>query len=139
MRQRTGKTLDGRADRDRTKENSCDPNHMRFVVVEVDVPADDPLCVSLGRTPHDICASVILSQLDRDKLRMVVMSGGKSLHAWVEVAGMNAASIESFFRSLAPLGVDPRGRLTAQQFRLPNGYRAEKQARQSVIYWNPSK
>ena len=72
-----------------------------------------------------------------DKLRMVVRSGGKSLHAWMDVHGMNAEELESLFRSLAPLGVDPRGRLPEQQFRLPNGYRREKQARQSVIYWNP--
>lgn len=138
MRLPTGKTLAGKRDRPRTKENACDPNSMRFVVVEVDIRADDPLCLSIGKTPLEICASVILSQLDREKIRMVVMSGGKSLHAWVDVAGKSAVSISEYFRTLAPLAVDVRGRLPEQQFRLPNGFRADKKARQSVLYWDPS-
>ncbi|MEI6033118.1 MAG: hypothetical protein WCS65_02405 [Verrucomicrobiae bacterium] len=137
MRAPTGSTLDGKPDRDRTKENACDPDRMRFAVVEVDIPPEDPLCVSLGKTPQEMCASVILSQLDRDKLRMVVMSGGKSLHAWLDVDGMDAAAVARLFRTLAPLGVDPAGRLTSQQFRLPNGFRADKGTRQNVIFWNP--
>jgi hypothetical protein len=137
MRFRAGTTKDGRADRPRTNENACHPDQMRFAVVEVDIANDDPVCCSLGKTPPEICASVILGKLDRAKLRMVVRSGGKSLHAWMDVAGMNADELEAYFRTLAPLGVDPRGRLPEQQFRLPNGYRAEKQTRQSVIYWNP--
>ena len=138
MRLPTGKTLGGKQDRPRTKENACDPNAMRFVVVEVDIREDDPLCKSLDRPPLEIGASVILSQLEREKIRMVVMSGGKSLHSWVDVAGKSAVAISEYFRALAPLGVDVRGRLPEQQFRLPNGFRADKQTRQSVLYWNPS-
>jgi len=137
MRSRAGTTKEGRRDRPRTSDNACHPDHMRFAVVEVDIPPDDPICASLGKTPQEICASVILGKLDRSKLRMVVRSGGKSLHAWMDVQGMNADQLEAFFRSLTPLGVDPSGRLPVQQFRLPNGYRSEKQTRQSVIYWNP--
>lgn len=137
MRAPTGTTKEGREDRDRTKENACDPDKMRFAVVEVDIPADDPLCLSLSKSPQEICASVILSQLDRDRLRMVVMSGGKSLHAWLDVNGMDGPAISSFIRTLAPLAVDVRGRLPEQQFRLPNGFRADKSTRQNVIFWNP--
>jgi hypothetical protein len=137
MQTRAGTTKEGRDDRPRTSANACHPDQMRFAVVEVDITHDDPICGSLGKTPPEICASIILGKLDRDKLRMVVRSGGKSLHAWMDVHGMNAEELESLFRSLAPLGVDPRDRLPEQQFRLPNGYRREKQARQSVIYWNP--
>lgn len=133
----TGTTKEGRANRPRTNENACDPDHMRFVVVEVDIAHDDPICSALGVTPQEICASVILSKLELAKVRMVVMSGGKSLHAWVDIQGKNAAEVQAFFRELTPLGVDHRGRLPAQQFRLPNGYRPDKQARQSLIFWNP--
>jgi hypothetical protein len=134
----TGRTLDGRQDRPRTKANACDQDSMKFAVVEVDIREDDPLCRSLSRHPLEIGASVIMGRLDLAKVRMVVMSGSKSLHAWVDVAGMNAASVAGFFRSLSPLAVDWRGSLPEQQFRLPNGFRADRQAQQSVIYWNPT-
>jgi hypothetical protein len=137
MRSRAGTTKEGRQDRPRTSDNACHPDQMKFAVVEVDITAEDPICTKLDKTPQDICASVILGKLDRTNLRMVVRSGGKSLHAWMDVQGLNAIELEAFFRSLAPLGVDPRGRLPEQQFRLPNGYRSEKETRQSVIYWNP--
>jgi hypothetical protein len=137
MRSPTGTTLEGKGDRPRTKANACAPDSMKFAVVEVDIREDDPLCRSLSRHPLEIGASVVMGQLDLKKVRMVVMSGGKSLHAWVDVAGMNAASVTGFFRSLCPLAVDWRGSLPEQQFRLPNGYRADRRARQSVIYWNP--
>lgn len=134
----SGRTLDGREDRPRTKSNACDPDSMRFAVVEVDIQEDDPLCSSLSRHPLEIGASVIKSRLDLAKVRLVVMSGGKSLHAWVDVAGMNAGDVAGFFRSLCPLAVDWRGSLPEQQFRLPNGYRADRQTPQSVLYWNPA-
>jgi hypothetical protein len=137
MRAPVGTTKKGKTDSPRNRDNACAMDQMRFAVVEVDIPNEDPICASLGKTPPEICASVILGKLDRNKLRMVVRSGGKSLHAWMDVHGMNAEELESFFRSLVPLGVDHRGRLPEQQFRLPNGYRREKQTRQSVIYWNP--
>ena len=133
----TGTTKEGRRYRPRTSENACDPDQMRFVVVEVDVSHDDPICSTLNATPQGICASVILAKLDLAQVRMIVQSGGKSLHAWVDTEGKTAAEVQTFFRELTPLGVDHRGRLPEQQFRLPNGYRAEKQARQNLIFWNP--
>jgi len=133
-----GRTLEGREDRPRTKANACDPDKMKFAVVEVDIREDDPLCSSLSRHPLEIGASVIMGGLDLAKVRMVVMSGGKSLHAWVDVAGMNAGGVADFFRALCPLAVDWRGSLPEQQFRLPNGFRVDKKTPQSVIYWNPA-
>lgn len=138
MRSPTGKTFDGKEGRPRTRANACCPDRMKFVVVEVDICEDDPLCRSLSRHPLEIGASVIMGRLDLAKVRMVVMSGGKSLHAWVNVAGMNAGDVAGFFRSLSPLAVDWRGSLPEQQFRLPNGYRRDKAMPQSLVYWNPA-
>lgn len=137
MRASTGTTKEGRQDRPRTSDNACHPDRMRFAVVEVDIRHDDPICSALSVTPQDICASVILSKLDLAKIRMVVHSGGKSLHAWVDINGKDATELQAFFRELTPLGVDHRGRLPEQQFRLPNGYRSDRQARQNLIFWNP--
>jgi len=137
MRARTGTTKDGIPNRPRTRENACAPDQRRFVVTEIDIRVDDPLCVSLGVTPLDICSSYVLGCINPNILKMVVMSGGKSLHPWLDITGKTDSEINEIFRSLTPLGVDWRGTLPEQQFRLPNGFRADKQAKQSVIYFNP--
>jgi hypothetical protein len=137
MRSRTGTTTDGRKNRPRTRDNACPPDQRRFIVTEIDIRADDPLCASLGVTPLDICASYIMGCVNPEMLKMVVMSGGKSLHPWLDITGRTDAQIEEIFRSLTPLGVDWHGTLPEHQFRLPNGFRADKQAKQSVIYFNP--
>ena len=137
MQSRTGTTTDRIPNRPRTRENACAPDRRRFIVTEIDIRVDDPLCVSLGVTPMDICASYILGCINPNLLKMVVKSGGKSLHPWLDITGKTDAEIDEIFRSLTPLGVDWRGTLPEQQFRLPNGFRADKQAKQSVIYFNP--
>ena len=137
MQGRTGTTKDGLPNRPRTRENACALDQRRFIVTEIDIRADDPLCDSLGVTPLDICASFIMGCISPKLLKMVVMSGGKSLHPWLDVTGKTDSEIDEIFRSLTPLGVDWRGTLPEQQFRLPNGFRANKNAKQSVIYFNP--
>jgi hypothetical protein len=137
MHARTGTTKDGIPNRPRTRENACATDQRRFIVTEIDIRMDDPLCASLGVTPLDICASYVLGCISPNILKMVVMSGGKSLHPWLDITGKTDSEIDEIFRSLTPLGVDWRGALPEQQFRLPNGFRADKQAKQSVIYFNP--
>jgi hypothetical protein len=137
MRSLTGTRTDGVPGRARTRDNACPEDEMSFAVVEIDIRKDDPLCISMGKTPLEICCSFILSQIDPEKLRMVVKSGGKSLHAWIDVRGMDSTAIHSYFTSVAPYGVDPRGRYPEQQFRLPNGYRQEMHAKQEVLFFNP--
>jgi hypothetical protein len=138
MRSPTGTTTEGVSGSPRTRDNACSMDKMRFAVAEIDIRPDDPLCSSLGVTPIEICSSFILSHLDQKKLRMVVMSGGKSLHAWMDVWGMDSVAIEALFHSIIPYGVDWRGRYPEHQFRLPNGFRQDKQARQQVIFFNPT-
>ena len=80
---------------------------------------------------------MIIHKLGLQSVRMVVESGGKSLHAWVEAAGRTQEQIEQFYRVWRRFAVDWRGSLPEQQFRLPQGFRADKDKVQRVIYWSP--
>jgi hypothetical protein len=121
----------------RTKANACDPEAMRYAVAEIDIRSDDPLCLQLGTPPVDICASFIMGIIPRHRLRMAVWSGSKSIHAWLDVHGLNATDLATLFGGWAHLGVDQHGRWPHQQFRMPNGYRLVKKQKQTVLYFNP--
>ena len=125
----------------RCRDNSCGFGGQRFIVVEPDIDPEDDLCRASGMTPPDICASVIMRLLKAAELplRMVVYSGGKSLHAWFECKDATQERIEATFRHLCLYGADYRGCLPEQQFRLPQGWRSDKGARQAVIYFNPNR
>lgn len=121
----------------RCRESSCGFGGQRFLVVEVDLRDDAPVVAELGARPVDVCAAVIIHKLGLQQVRMVVSSGGKSLHAWVPAAGRTQEQIEQFYRLWRRYAVDWRGSLPEQQFRLPQGYRADKAAVQRIVYWNP--
>ena len=110
---------------------------MLLAVAEADITHEDPLLAKLGITPLDFCASLILS-LPRERLRMVVHSGNKSLQAWLDVRDMTPAFREALFRPLARYAVDQAGLIPCQQFRLPNGWRADKEQLQEVLYFAPN-
>jgi hypothetical protein len=135
MRARSAFNKDGDPSQ-RCRDNACGMGAQRFVVIELDIRPDSLACLESGMTPPDICASVI-DRLDRKALRMVVHSGGKSLHAWFECKGATQAAIETTFRRLCVVGADYRAVFPEQQFRLPQGWRAEKGIRQEVIFFNP--
>jgi hypothetical protein len=72
-------------------------------------------------------------------LVMVLSSGGKSLHAWWNCVGSGEPEHLRFFRYAVSLGAD-RATWTPSQFvRLPQGWRADKKARQQVLFFNPAK
>lgn len=121
----------------RCRNNSCGIGCQRFAVLDLDIRPDDPAAERLGMVPPDICATLILRAVNLHKLRMVVHSGSKSLHAWIDVAGLTQEEVAGFFRTWCHYGGDKAGRLPEQQFRLPGGYRADKGTRQSVLWWNP--
>jgi len=137
MRARTGRTITDGTLSGRTRDNSCGLGNQRFLVVEFDIRHDAEAAVDLGMAPPDICASLILGKMNLQQIRMVVHSGGKSLHAWVAVKDLTQERIDRFYRAFCRFGADKAGRLPEQQFRLPQGYRADKAAVQRVIYWNP--
>jgi len=122
----------------RCRDNSCGMGAQRFLVLELDIRADSVACLESRMSPPDICASII-ARLDRKALRMVVHSGGKSLHAWFEVPpATSQAAIEATLRRMCVVGADWRAVLPEQQFRLPQGWRADKGARQEVIFFDPN-
>lgn len=121
----------------RCRNNSCGFGGQRFIVLELDIKPDAPAAMRLGMAPPDICATLILRAVNLRKLHMVTHSGGKSLHAWINVRGLSQDDINGFFRTWRRFYGDYRGALPEQQFRLPQGYRADKAAVQRVLYFNP--
>jgi hypothetical protein len=69
-------------------------------------------------------------------LAAVVMSGGKSLHAWFRCAGVTTDYLRRWFEIAVSLGADPRLWLPEQFVRLPDG-RRDNGARQSLMFLNP--
>lgn len=72
-------------------------------------------------------------------LVLVVSSGGKSQHGWFNCQGIPEDVTRRFFRYAVTLGADPATWTRSQFVRLPQGWRADKQARQDVAYFDPSK
>ena len=70
-------------------------------------------------------------------LTMIVSSGGKSLHAWWRCEGEDESRVRRFMRYAVSLGADPATWTRSQFVRLPQGWRADKERRQAVYYFNP--
>lgn len=69
-------------------------------------------------------------------LVMVLSSGGKSLHAWWNCVGSEDWEHQRFFAYAVTLGADPATWTKSQFVRLPQGWRADKNARQRVFYFD---
>ena len=69
-------------------------------------------------------------------LRMVLSSGGKSLHAWYDVKGKDEDKQLEFMKVAVSLGADPATWVRSQFVRMPDGLR-DNSKRQSVFYFNP--
>lgn len=136
MRSAWGMNDEGRPSA-RCRDNSCGLGGQKFLVLEFDVPAHAAVIRELGAAAPDVCAALILSKIGLPHVRMVVHSGSKSLHAWIEAKGRTHDEIKRFYRTWCLYGGDWRGSLPEQQFRLPGGYRRDKAAVQRVVYWNP--
>jgi hypothetical protein len=87
---------------------------------------------------HDGQAALIWHLRDYASLVMVLRSGGKSLHAWWACAGADEAKVLRFFRYAVSLGADHMTWTRSQFVRIPQGWRADKQVRQQVLYFDPS-
>jgi hypothetical protein len=93
----------------------------KFLVVEQDQGSEDEQ------------ASVIHYLGGFLKLALVVHSGGKSLHGWFYVEGLE---IGWFMNSACQLGADGSMRCSIQLARMPDGTRESGQ-RQRIIYFDP--
>lgn len=75
---------------------------------------------------------------------VLIDSGGKSLHAWIRIDGIETAAAwadvveqQLFSRWLVPLGCDAACRNEARLSRLPGYFRAEKGNWQRILYMAP--
>jgi hypothetical protein len=137
MRSEWGMTKDTPPQRSqRCRDNACEVGAQRFLVVEFDLPPHAAV-IRDGASAPDVCAALILHKIGLPHVRMVVHSASKSLHAWIETGGRTAEQIARFYRTWCLYGGDWRGSLPEQQFRLPGGWRADKNAAQRVVYWHP--
>jgi hypothetical protein len=85
---------------------------------------------------QDEQAALIWHLKDFAPLVAVVHSGGKSLHAWWRCQGIDEPVVHEFFTYAVTLGADPATWTRSQFVRLPQGWRADKQARQLAYYLN---
>ena len=69
-------------------------------------------------------------------LRLIVRSGGKSLHGWFDTAGACEVDIFNWVKLVARVGFDPRLILPEQFCRMPGGFRPDKNVRQEILYTN---
>lgn len=80
-------------------------------------------------------------------IRALIDSGGKSIHAWLDVSKLGLIETPEQWKSqikerlydkiLAPLGVDAACSNPARLSRLPGHYRSEKQAWQRLLWLSP--
>lgn len=96
----------------------------RFLVIEGD------------GTSKDQQAAVLLHLAGRAPLTIVVDSGGKSLHGWFFVDGMNDDQLVPFFCRACTLGADSKLWTRSQFVRMPGGLR-ENGNRQQILFFNP--
>lgn len=121
MAAEVGLTLDGRPSM-RCLDNV---GTRRFLVVEFD------------SLPLDTQAGAIKFLSDYVPLVMVVYSGGKSLHSWFAVEGLDSEESLNFMRLAVSVGADPATWSPCQLVRLPFG-RRDNGNLQEVIYFDPS-
>lgn len=78
-----------------------------------------------------------LRTFTKARLAAVVLSGGKSVHAWFRCDEVPADKLFRWFRYAVTIGADARLWLPEQLVRLPDG-RRDTGITQSLIYLNPS-
>lgn len=93
--------------------------------------------IEFDKATRDEQARALLHLRTMVPLRMVVYSGGKSLHGWFDVRAVVPAVLEDFRCYAAALGADPAMFVPCQFARNPNGWRGNgkgKPVQQSVLF-----
>ena len=101
----------------------------RWIVAEFDGP-------ELNRDKQAKLASVLARGLP---LKMVVDSGGKSLHCWYACEGLDVREAARFFWAAVALGADRTRWDPCGWVRMPGGVRRKdggQAVRQKVVYWD---
>ncbi len=95
------------------------------------------LIVEFDQGSFDEHASILHHLSTLAPLVMTLMSGNKSLHAWFGAWDTPEDLQYRFMWYAVSLGADHALWTKSQMVRLPDGWRPDKSARQSVIYFNP--
>ena len=72
-------------------------------------------------------------------LVLILWSGGKSYHAVWNCRNVSEEKSRKFMRYAVKLGADPATWTRSQFVRLPQGWRADKETRQEVAYFDPAR
>lgn len=72
-------------------------------------------------------------------VQMVLFSGGKSLHSWVDLSALDEGQRETLYRYVTAIGADKSMFIPCQLCRMPNATRKENGAKQEVIMLNIEK
>jgi hypothetical protein len=127
-----GTAKDGKRSQ-RTLSNTGPRTHL---VIECDFKPETLARFGCTGSTFDLCA-VVLSHLSKIlPMRMVVHSGGKSLHSWHPCADVPDSQLRRFMEYAVSLGADHVTWSRCQLVRMPNGLR-DNGARQEVIFFNP--
>ncbi len=139
--------LTGKPDENGSYRSEACVREYRFVIAEIDHDpfsldaAGNPLPMPLGKQIALICGLGL-------PVAALTYSGGKSVHALVDVAKLNggrpvrdaeswnAVVKRNLFGQLAPLGFDPAMSRPGQLSRLPGVWRSDKGRFQSLLYIN---
>lgn len=70
-------------------------------------------------------------------LRIVVYSGGKSVHGWFDVKDVSEDVVHEFFAEAVMLGADPKMWSVCQFSRMPGGTNPKTGRRQEVLIYEP--
>lgn len=96
------------------------------------------LVVECDSTTEDQQARILAHLAKVLPLTMVVHSGGKSLHGWFYVEGVDEPALAMVFSRAVQLGADSHTWNRCQWVRMPGGTRPRQDgqsSRQSVLYW----
>ena len=153
MHKPTGKTQDGKVST-RTLDNACPESDRRWLVVECDYAKfnknGEPTIwkpsiekwEAAGITVKDAAMRVVEHLLNRHapRLTLVVDSGGKSLHCWLNVRDASLEEKQALMSDAVKLGADKATFTLNQWVRFPGGTRRNidgSTTRQKIIFFNP--
>jgi hypothetical protein len=146
MLARSGRTADGHL----SEHSLAGTGERLFLIVEFDfahlTPRGEPTiwvplldrCEAAGITVLDLNAALIAHLGKERPLWMTVYSGGKSLQAWFPCRGEPEEELQRWFNDKArTIGACHSTWCKSQFVRMPDGTRAQNNARQLIEFFNP--
>jgi len=85
---------------------------------------------------EQVAAAFWLAKETEVTIRLMVSSGKKSIHTWIDTRGIPDETVNAWFRLAVLVGADPRLIVPEQLCRLPGGLRPDTNTRQTILYCN---